>query len=282
MGIVEDTGQQLTVLVSGQLIEFDKDELAKERARLTDEQVRQLTMRDMVRLTDDQLATVRSGLLVTRAKELIGQAARSDEILKVMDWTARYRLLAEQALDREMEADAVEIRLRCVRRLGLMLASTPKAKGGQHYHTGSEPDPVDMAPNRPPTLADMGMKTKRIQHEIRVAGRKSDEDWDQHVTKVRAKITNPPPKPKSPKLEPVADPSEGPNLGMAYVVVTTTNKDILNHKLHKGKITRAHLDKLQKAYEDGLDIIAEVYDAIEEEGVVDVKPSSTTLDAEGL
>src|SRR6516162_2393772 len=52
---------------------------------------------------------------------------------------------------------------------------------------------------------------------------------------------------------------------------------ILNHKSHKGKITRAEVDKLQKAYEDGLDIIAEVYDDIEEEGVVDVKSSSSTL-----
>ena len=169
MGIVEDTGQQLTVLVSGQLIEFDEDELAKERARLTDEQVRQLTMRDMVRLTDDQLATVRSGLLVTRAKELIAQAVRSDEVLKIMDWTARYRLLAEQAEDRTMEAEAVEIRLQSVRRLGLMIAAVAKAKGGQQYHTGSEPDPVD--PNRAPTLADYGIKGKRFQHEIRVAGR---------------------------------------------------------------------------------------------------------------
>jgi hypothetical protein len=274
-----DEGRQLIVLGEGQVVKVSEEELAKERAKLTDEQLKQLTVVDMVRLTEDQLMTVRSDLLATKAKELIAQAARSDEILKIMDWTARYRLLAEQAMDREMEADAVEIRLQSVRRLGLMLAAVEKAKGGRPYHTGSAPDPVDIAPSRPPTLAEYGIKGKRLQHEIRVAKKMPDDEWERHISKIRDKILNP--KPKSPKLETVAAPSEGVNLGIAYAVVITANKDILNHKSHKGKITRAEVDKLQKAYEDGLDIIAEVYDNIEEEGVVDVKPSST-LDLEGL
>ena len=275
-----DEGRQLTV--SDRLAELglDDEELAKEQRGLTEEQIRQLTVTDIVRLTDEQLATVESDLLVTRAKELIEQSLKADEILKINDWSARYRLLAKQALDRTMEADAIEIRERAKRRLGLMILASPKAKGGEHYHTGSAPGPVGMAPSRAPTLAEYGIKGKRLQHEIRVAKKMPDDEWERHISKIRDKILNP--KPKSPKLETVAAPSEGVNLGIAYAVVITANKDILNHKSHKGKITRAEVDKLQKAYEDGLDIIAEVYDAIEEEGVVNVKSSSTTLDAEGL
>jgi hypothetical protein len=123
-----DEGRQLTVL---------GNEEPADPTELTEEEIHQLTVVDIVRLTEDQLTTIRSDLLVTRAKDLIEQAAKADEILKINDWSARYRLLAEQAEDRTMEAAAVEIRERARRRLGQMMKASEKAKGGRTYHTGS-------------------------------------------------------------------------------------------------------------------------------------------------
>jgi hypothetical protein len=274
----EGEGRQLTVLGNDELdeLEVSYEELAQEKALLTERQIHQLTVVDIVRLTDEQFAMVDKDLLVTRARELIEQAAKFDEVKGIGDMAARKRFYAQQMNDKRAEVAAVAIQLRAKRRLGLMLAASPKAKGGDHYHTGSGADPVD----RPATYKEIGIKSKRAQNELRVISRMSADQWDRHETKILENIQNP--KPKSPKPEPVVAPDEGVNLGIAYSVVITANKDILNHKAHKGKITRADLDKLRKAYEDGLDIIEEVYDDIEEQGVVNVKSSSATLDLEGL
>jgi hypothetical protein len=163
---------------------------------------------------------VESDLLVTKAIAFIEQSLKFDEVLGIGDWAARKRLYAKQMNDTTLEARAVAIRLRAQRRLGLMLAVSPKAKGGQHYHTGSGEDPV----NRPATLKEIGVKSKRAANNLREFGRMTADQWDQHEAKILDNIRNP--KPKSPKLDPVVAPSEGVNLGIAYAVVMTANKDI--------------------------------------------------------
>jgi hypothetical protein len=278
----EGEGRQLTVLGNDRLneLEVSYEELAEEKGLLTEEQLHQLTVRDVVRLTEDQFATVRSDLLVTKIKELIDQALKADEILRINDFSARYRLYAEQAQDREMEAGAVEIRLKARRRLGLMILASEKAEGGKPYHTGSGADPVDMSPTRAPTLAEWGIKGKRLPDESRKLARIPADDWPRHVSKILDKVRNPT-KPKSPKLEPMADPSEGPNLGVAAAILSSIRKDIFSRKLRM--IIRADAANLRKECEAMIDALDGVWDDIEEEGVVDVKPStSATLDAEGL
>jgi hypothetical protein len=276
-----DDGRQLTVLANDRLaeLELEYEELAKEKQHLTKEQLHQLTVRDLVRLTEDQFATVRSDLLVTKIKELIDQALKADEILRINDFSARYRLYAEQAQDKEMEAGAVELRLKSRRRLGLMILASEKAKGGKPYHTGSGADPVDMSPTRAPTLAEWGIKGKRLPDESRKLARIPADEWPRHVSKILDKVRNPT-KPKSPKLEPVADPSEGPNLGVAAAILSSIRKDIFSRKLRR--IIRADAANLRKECEAMIDALDRVWDDIEEEGVVDVKSSSTTLDLEGL
>jgi hypothetical protein len=268
-----DDGRQLTVL---------GNEEPEEPAELSEEEIHQLTVVDIVRLTEDQLTTIRSDLLVTRAKDLIEQAAKADEILKINDWSARYRLLAEQAEDRTMEAAAVEIRERARRRLGQMMKASEKAKGGRTYHTGSGADPVHRPPTIAPTLAEYGIK-KRLAHESRQLARIPDDEWERHVSKITGKILNPPPKPKSPKLEDVAETGEGMNLGLLTIIMSHACKDILNHKALRStprRIIRAELAKLRDVNDAMADAIEEVWDDLEEEGVVDAK--SSTLNLEGL
>jgi hypothetical protein len=49
-------------------------------------------------------------------------------------------------------------------------------------------------------LAEYGIK-KRLAHESRQLARIPDDDWEKHVSKITGKILNPPPKPKSQKLD---------------------------------------------------------------------------------
>jgi hypothetical protein len=275
-----DEGRQLTTL-SDRLdeLEVSFEDLAEEKRRLPEEKLHQLTASNLVTLSPEQFAAIRSDLKITRVKELTEQALRSDEILGINDWTARLRLYAEQAKDTELVANAVDFRLTARRRLGLMMAAADKAKGGRPYHTGSGPDPVDMAPNRAPALAESGIG-KRLADDCRKLARIPAEDWDWHKSKILDKIRNPPDR-KSPKIEPVNEVVEGLNLGVLIAILRSASKDILDHKSHK--ITRADLSKLRMEWRAVDDAIELVWDEIQEEGVVDVKPSSlSTMDMEGL
>jgi hypothetical protein len=267
-----DEGRQLTVLVTD-------EELDEERQRMTEAKLHQLTAANLVRLSPEQFAAVASDLKITKVKELIEQALRSDEILGINDWSARLRLYAQQSKDTELEANAVEFRLQSRRRLGLMILASEKAKGGKPYHTGSGDDPVDMAPNRAPTLAESGIG-KRLADDGRKLARIPAEDWDWHKSKILDKIRNPPDR-KSPKIAPVNEVVEGLNLGVLIAILRSASKDILDHKSHK--ITRADLSKLRMEWRAVDDAIELVWDEIQEEGVVDAKPSSlSTMDLEGL
>jgi hypothetical protein len=68
--------------------------------------------------------------------------------------------------------------------------------------------------------------------------------------------------------------------------MSNANKDILNHKSRT--IIRADVERVRKEAEALLTTIEEVWDALEEEGVVNIVPvkssasSSTTLNPEGL
>jgi hypothetical protein len=82
---------------------------------------------------------------------------------------------ARQAQNRELEADAFEVRSRAERRLGEMLAEAPK-RGPQHStgggSNGSKREPL---PDAPPTLAEQDISKKLSASSQRLAaGKLSD------------------------------------------------------------------------------------------------------------
>lgn len=79
------------------------------------------------------------------------EARAVDEVKDILNKAIAIRLYARQAKNRQLEADAFEIRLRAERRVGEMMAAQPKDKGG---HAGLYENP---ACDRPASLADAGI-----------------------------------------------------------------------------------------------------------------------------
>jgi hypothetical protein len=273
-----DDGRQL-IVVAEEVAEHDDEELDEERKQLTETLLHQLTETNIVSLTPEQFAATEVDLLVTKATKIIGQAANFDDVLKISDWSARCRLYAKQAEDRTAEAAAIRIRLRAKRRLALMLATLDKAKGGWQYHTGhtgSATDPV----YKPPTLTELGIKSKWAQDEIRKLAKMPEDEFQKHDDKLYDKTLNPQPKPKSKKLETMAEAGEGMQLPLVALIMDNARKDILNYK--SGKIRKADLKNLLNTCQSLAAAINGVWDDVEEEGVVDVKSSSAGLNLEGM
>jgi hypothetical protein len=94
---------------------------------------------------------------------------------------------ARQAKNRDLEADAVEIRLRATRRLDQLRQAQKEtvglAKGGENYKsTGLSDNPVL------PTLASQGID-KNLAHQARTLGSQSDAVFEKTVALARDGVT---------------------------------------------------------------------------------------------
>jgi N6-adenosine-specific RNA methylase IME4 len=92
------------------------------------------------------------------ARAALAEAKGIDEVKSILDWAARARLYAEQAGNTGMEADAIDIRERAERELGLLLLAQKETYGlarGGRPKTGPGNGPVSPPPI---TLSDLKIK----------------------------------------------------------------------------------------------------------------------------
>jgi hypothetical protein len=124
-------------------------------------------------------------------------AARSvDEVKEIADWMVAARAYAKQAQNRDLEADACEIRLRAVRRLGELIAAQAATvglnQGAAAGGTKSGPrglltNPRDLRP----TLKGQGIN-KTLAHHARVLSRQTPERFEQTVAHARDSVARGP------------------------------------------------------------------------------------------
>lgn len=119
----------------------------------------------------------------------IAEAVSVDEVREILDISVAMRAYAKQAKNRQLEADAVVLRMRATRAIDQMRQAQKKtvglAKGGRPYQrkaTGGKNPPVA-------TLADSGID-KDLAKEARKLGALSDREFEQTVAKVREATTS--------------------------------------------------------------------------------------------
>lgn len=114
----------------------------------------------------------------------IAAAKRVDEVKKIRDVSVAMRAYAKQAENRDLEADAIEIRMRATRRMD-QLRQEQKATIGLNKgvrRVGKKP-----ARDTRPTLAEAGIN-KNLAHEGRKLGALSSREFEKAVTTAREAV----------------------------------------------------------------------------------------------
>jgi hypothetical protein len=135
---------------------------------------------------DGDLTQARGMVLYERASAALAAAVAVDEIKQIHDQALALAACARIAKNRDMEANAIELRLRATRRLDEMrraqaatvgLNSGAAGGGKKDGPRGSLTNPRDVRP----TLASQGID-KTLAHQARLLGRLSDEAFEHKVT----------------------------------------------------------------------------------------------------
>ncbi len=122
----------------------------------------------------------------------LAEAKAVDEVKEILDAAVAMRAYAKQAKNRDLEADAVEIRMRATRRLDQLRQAQKElvglASGGEHGGRA----PIDGSRANPsivrPTLLMQGID-KNLAHQGRVLGAQSDEQFERTVTQAREAVS---------------------------------------------------------------------------------------------
>jgi hypothetical protein len=118
-------------------------------------------------------------------------AARSvDEVKEIRDVSIALRAYARQANNHELEANAIEIRMRATRRMDQMRqeqkATVGLNKGGGDQRSKHR---VKKKPGDLPTLKEAGID-KNLAHEGRRLGALSEQEFEQKVAEARDSVTS--------------------------------------------------------------------------------------------
>jgi N6-adenosine-specific RNA methylase IME4 len=134
------------------------------------------------------MSTQTALILYDAACRAIAEAVAIDEVKSIRDQTIAMAACARVAKDRQMEADAVVLRLRATRHLGELIEAQRQtvglSQGGRPTKTGLSENPVL------PTLAMQGID-KNLAHDARVLVKLSGEGFEQKVADARAATNRP-------------------------------------------------------------------------------------------
>jgi N6-adenosine-specific RNA methylase IME4 len=120
----------------------------------------------------------------------VAECKTVDEAKDIHDKAVAMRAYARQAKNKDLEADAVEIRMRATRRLDQLRRAQKQTVGlatgkeGKRKSLGLETNPSDR-----PTLASQGID-KNLAHQGRVLGKLSDEQFEAVVAVARETVTD--------------------------------------------------------------------------------------------
>jgi N6-adenosine-specific RNA methylase IME4 len=138
-------------------------------------------------------ATPESGFALTpydRACAALAEAKRVDDVLDILDTSAAIKAYAKRAKNHDLEADAVELRMRATRRLDELrqaqaetvgLNKGAAAGGTKTGPRGSIVNPRDIRP----TLESQGID-KKLAHQGRILGRMTKAAFERKITEVRS------------------------------------------------------------------------------------------------
>jgi methylase of polypeptide subunit release factors len=119
------------------------------------------------------------------ARAALAEARRVDEVKDIRDKAEAVRAYARMAKDVQLEMDAVELRLRAERRMGILIAEM-KERGELHLggrpKTGAEPEPVSRT-----TLRDLDIDKKTSSRAQRRASL-AEEAFEALVEQTRQRI----------------------------------------------------------------------------------------------
>jgi N6-adenosine-specific RNA methylase IME4 len=124
-------------------------------------------------------------VLYDTACRTLAEAKTVDEVKHIRNTAVAMAAYARQAKNRDLEADALEIRMRATRRLAQMLEAQKEsvglAKGGGGKHGRKRVI-------EKPTLASQNID-KNLAQQVRVLGRLSDEQFESKVMEARASVS---------------------------------------------------------------------------------------------
>jgi N6-adenosine-specific RNA methylase IME4 len=123
--------------------------------------------------------------LYDRACAALAEAKRVDEVKDIIDASVAMKAYARQAKNHDLEADAVELRMRATRRLDELrraqAATVGLNQGAVPGKTGLKSNPVL---DTRPTLASQGID-KQLANQGRILGRMSDAAFERKVAEAR-------------------------------------------------------------------------------------------------
>jgi hypothetical protein len=118
----------------------------------------------------------------------LAEASAVDEVKEVLDQALKLKLYAKIADNKQLERDAVAIRLQAERRLGEMMAAQAKTIGKAKPPSGKGQHKTDRRvlsqPDGPPTLAEAGID-KNLGHRARKLAELSQKEFDKRVAEMR-------------------------------------------------------------------------------------------------